>query len=99
MSLPMGESFKTGSRQTTNNHSPKLLGVGGAPAVSGVVCCALATGSDGFALGDESFAIFESSLFGFSILALVFFFLELRGALASLVLFALLAFLPSIRIV
>ena len=61
----MGESFKTGSRQTTNNHSPKLLGVGGAPAVSGVVCGALATGSDGFALGDESFAIFESSLFGF----------------------------------
>ena len=97
----MGESFKTGSRQTTNNHSPKLLGVGGAPAVSGVVCGALATGSDGFALGDESFAIFESSLFGFSILALVFFFLELRSvaALASLVLFALLAFLPSIRIV
>jgi hypothetical protein len=96
----MGESFKTGSRQTTNNHSPKLLGVGGAPAVSGVVCGALATGSDGFALGDESFAIFESSLrflnSGFGVL---FFGITFRGALASLVLFALLAFLPSIRIV
>jgi hypothetical protein len=101
VSLPMGESFKTGSRQTTNNHSPKLLGVGGAPAVSGVVCGALATGSDGFALGDESFAIFESSLFGFSILALVFFFLELRSVALWLRWYCSLCwlFLPSIRIV
>ncbi len=48
-----------------NNYCPKLSGVGGGPAVSGVVCGALATGSGGFALGGESFAIFESSLFGF----------------------------------
>jgi hypothetical protein len=48
-----------------NNHCPKLSGVGGGPAVSGVVWGALATGSGDFALGGESFAIFESSLFGF----------------------------------
>lgn len=46
-------------------HSPKLLGVGGGPAVSGVACGALATGSGDFALGGDSFAIFESSFFGF----------------------------------
>ena len=48
-----------------NNHSPNLSGVGGGPAVSGVACGALATGSGDFALGGDSFAIFESSLCGF----------------------------------
>ena len=48
-----------------NNHSPKLSGVGGGPAVSGVACGALARGSGDFALGGNSFAIFESSFFGF----------------------------------
>ena len=48
-----------------NNHCPKLSDVGGEPAVNGAVGGALATGSGGLALGGESFAIFESSLFGF----------------------------------
>jgi len=48
-----------------NNHSPNLSGVGGGPAVSGLACGALATDSGDFALGGDSFAIFESSLFGF----------------------------------
>ena len=45
-----------------------MLGVGGGPAVNGVAGVAwgaLATGSGGFALGGESFTIFDSSFFGF----------------------------------
>ena len=48
-----------------NNQSPNLSGFGGGPALSGVACGALATGSGDFALGGDSFAIFESSLFRF----------------------------------
>ena len=58
-----------------NNHSPNLSRVGGGPAVSDVAWVALATGSGDFALGGGksfaifesrlSFAIFESSRFGF----------------------------------
>ena len=48
-----------------NNHSPNLSGVGGAPAVSGLACGALATDSCDFALGGDFFAIFKSSLFRF----------------------------------
>ena len=61
-------------------HSPKLLGVGGGPAVSGVGCGALATGSGDFVLGGDSFAIFESSLFGFWFLVLVAFLVDLLSA-------------------
>jgi len=42
-----------------------LSGVGGGPAVKGAVDGALATGSGGLSLGGASFAIFESSFFGF----------------------------------
>jgi hypothetical protein len=49
----------------TNIHCPKLSGVGGGPAVNGAVGGALATGSGGLGFGGDSFAIFESSLFGF----------------------------------
>jgi hypothetical protein len=51
-----------------------LSGVGGGPAVSGVACGAPATGSGDFALGGDSFAIFESSPLRFLIFGLGGFF-------------------------
>jgi hypothetical protein len=68
------------SAHSGDNYCPKLSGVGGGPAVNGAVGGALATGSGGLGFGGDSFAIFESSLFGFWFLALVDFFVELLSA-------------------
>ena len=63
--FPLGKQFARGFA-TIINHSPKLLGVGGGPAVNGGGWGALATGSGGLLGGDSfSFAIVDSSLFGF----------------------------------
>ena len=64
-SVPVVLSLPSWLTAAMNNHSPNLSALGGGPAVSDVAGGALTTGSGDFGLGGDSFAIFESSLFGF----------------------------------